>query len=126
MHTLTVLFPVLISKRKCLSFCPLSVVPGEQNFLSSFSLSSFIFLLHAYPFFPNIFPTNTCSSKHLLSTYYVPITVLGSKDSRICKTQSLSFEKPTSYIRERHVIKLLLKEDTYTLEVCPNYRDEEW
>lgn len=102
---------------KFLWFCSGVVVPGEQTVLSSFppffslSLSStcsssfFFYLLFHY----------ICFIKHSLSTSYVLETVLGCKDSRTGKAQT---------VPEKHAPKrgkaggqmMTLKEDMYTRE----------
>lgn len=89
---------------------------------SSFSFSPFFFhfFLHAsLPFFfPIVFSTNSFSIKHSLSTYYAPISC-----ARMCETQSCPWRSLSSTKGERHIMKLLLKENTYTLEMCPKYRE---
>lgn len=53
-------------------------------------------------------------------------TVLGYKDSRLCKTQSLSLRSLPPIKGERSNQIIILKEDMYTLEVCLMYTDEKW
>lgn len=68
MHTLTVLFPVLISKKR-FSFCPFFVVPGERNALSFFF--PFFFDMLCFLLYFACVPMHSNFTSHLLSTYYV-------------------------------------------------------
>lgn len=122
MHTLTVLFPVLISHKSFSCFVLYLFSQVNKIFVLLFP-----FLLPFFPtcqssfFFSIVFSTNIFSIKHSLSTYYAPIS-----HARMCETQFCPWRSLSSTKGERHIMKLLLKENTYTLEMCPKYRDEKW
>lgn len=99
MHTLTVLFPVLISNKSSSCFALSLLFQVNKIFFLLFPFLLPFFLLHAYLSF------NICFINHLLSTYYVLKTVLGYRDSRICKTQSQSLRSLPPLKGERSAIK---------------------
>lgn len=127
MHTLTVLFPVLIGNKSFSCFA-LSLLFQVNKNLSSCSPSSLLSstCLYSFLFFSIFFLANICFINYLLSTHYVLKTVLGYKDSRLCKTQSLSLRSLPPIKGERSNQIIILKEDMYTLEVCLMYTDEKW
>lgn len=131
MHTLTVLFPVLISNQSSSGFALALLFQVNK-----------LFFLH-FPLFFSLSLSSTCSSsfffyllfhsicfiKHSLSTSYVLETVLGYKDSRTGKAQTVPEKREGEKQAERGKGRRSNDdiEGRYVhTRGWPAYRGEEW